>query len=88
MHLGYKQAYREAEEVKAANVVVRHRKAGRELKVRVSAIERVIPHWLARRTMPEVMERLVREEKRLQVKRRLVTGQKPELVYCFKLFSD
>ncbi|PCG15433.1 hypothetical protein COA07_00015 [Sphingomonas adhaesiva] len=87
VHLGYKQAYRDAEDVKAANVVVRHHKAKRELMVRVSAIERVIPHWSARRTMPEVMERLVREEKRLQVKRRLVTGQKPELVYCFKLPS-
>lgn len=88
VHLGYKQAHREAEEVKAANVVVRHHKAGPELMVRVNAIERVIPHWSARRTMPEVIERLVREEKRLQVKRRLVTGQKPELVYCFKLPSD
>lgn len=88
VHLGYNQPKREAEEIQTADVVVRHHKAGRELMVRVSAIERVIPHWSARRTMPEVIERLVREEKRLQVKRRLVTGQKPELVYCFKLPSD
>jgi hypothetical protein len=88
VHLGYNQPKREAEEIEAADVVVRHHKAGPELMVRVHAIERAIPHWSARRTMPEVIERLVREEKRLQVKRRLIKNTKPELVYCFKLPND
>lgn len=56
--------------------------------VRIEAVEWAIPHWSARRTMPKVIQRLLREEKRLQVKRRPINGTKPERVYCFKLPGD
>ncbi|WP_334656624.1 hypothetical protein [Sphingomonas panaciterrae] len=85
VHLGYGQVTPEPSMTRTAAVLVRHHKNRRELMVRSQAINRVFPNWTARLSTPEVQARLIREDTRIQVRRRLVAGEPQELTYSFRL---
>lgn len=77
----------DAERIAAAEVIVLHRRTGRELYIRPAAIARRITNWHHRRNDPQVLARLKRDGRHFGVKApRLIGGA--ERIYGFNLPDD
>jgi hypothetical protein len=85
VHLGRGRDKPRVEEVKAAGVVVQHKKSGREVIIRKEARDKFLPNWAALRRRPDVTRRWNKDKGHETTKRKLHKSLPQVRVYSFTL---